>query len=705
MKTTPQRHHHGTPVGESVPASPTIIRVHRRRLLVIVASGLAVTTLISAAVARWSAGELHRSEEELGRTLDTLQAVADEHELDFAEVERAIENALREYADQKNPLNPTALDVLSGGKRFFARHVASGHADPETIATAYRYLGEIDRLLGLISQSEAAYCQSRRLFRRLCDESPDPAYGILLARTNKSLGCLLASSGRADEAVVPMSEAVAELDELLADDPENATALGELSVVSRNLGLILALGGGDGTKEVQRSIEQTRLLASDGPDAVRTAEFIVDSQQILSQLLWRQGRFSEAENVCRQSIHEVDGLLKRSQAFADRDGRRVHTLTYHQAISMAQSNLARLQRKCEGHSPSADGWQWSPLVQMPERILQADLLLHGSLPGEFEKQDGILMAWLDEDWYEEMAVRVAAETHQHVQITILVEDELVEERAKHVLRTAGVAPEDVRFCHIPTDTAWVRDYGPMVINTGDRTCQSVAPSRPLIPQDLRLKDAHVALASSRLFKMPVVPTPMLLEGGEVLTNGAGLCVVSAGMLESNRQAGYTESHVTNTIKRLFGATHVVYLEPLHDEPTGHVDWFATFTATDTIVIGDYRGSDPANQRLLDQHAKRLAGVRVTNGPLKVVRVPMPPRGETYFGGTYTNVVFANGVLLVPTYAEAAPEVEHEAFEVFRQLLPGWQVVGIDCTRLVARHGALHCAVANLHSLAPSLCLE
>jgi len=203
-----------------------------------------------------------------------------------------------------------------------------------------------------------------------------------------------------------------------------------------------------------------------------------------------------------------------------------------------------------------------------------------------------------------------------------------------------------------------------------------------------------------VFKMPVVPTPILLEGGEILTNGAGLCVVSARLLESNRQAGYSESHVTDTIKRLFGATQVLYLEPLHDEPTGHVDWFAAFTSTDTVVIGDYRNADPLNARLLDQHAERLAAVMTANGPLKVVRVPMPSRGEQYFGGTYTNVVFANGVLLVPSYAEVASALEREAFEVFRQLLPDWRVVGIECTKLVARHGALRCAVANLHHLVP-----
>jgi agmatine/peptidylarginine deiminase len=176
--------------------------------------------------------------------------------------------------------------------------------------------------------------------------------------------------------------------------------------------------------------------------------------------------------------------------------------------------------------------------------------------------------------------------------------------------------------------------------------------------------------------------------------------VSTGLLEKNRRAGYSKSHLTDTIERLFGARQVVYLEPLRGEPNGHIDWFATFTSSDTIVIGDYRGTDPVNARLLDQHAERLAGLTTASGPLKVVRIPMPPRGKLYFGGTYTNVVFANGVLLVPSYPEASPELEREAFEVFRRLLPGWRVVGIECPKHIIRQGALHCAAANLYRVRP-----
>jgi agmatine/peptidylarginine deiminase len=704
MSLSRPRHARGDPADESKPASPPTLDVPRRRPLVVAASiALVVATLISVTIAAWSAMQWKRAEDELRLARSTLQAVAEDREFGFAESEKAVEDTFWECGYGEKPLTRIGLDVLRNGRSFFARYVERDYGDPGAVLgrpRAYQYVGEINQWLGLVAESEAGYRESRRLLERLSRESPDADTRTMLALTNEFLGCLLVTTGRAAEAEGPASEAVAELESLLAEDPANCLARAELSNASRNLGLILAVLGRDGTEEVRRSIAHTSRIASELPEEITIAEYLVDTYQILAQLLWRQGRFSEAEDACRQSVREIDELLARFGALADRHGRRLRTLKYRRAKAMARSNLTRFRSKPEGNRPSADSWQWRPLFRLPGRLLQADLLVHGSLPGEFERQDAILMAWLDEAWCEETIAKMVAETYQRAQIILLVEDELVEEDAKRVLRTAGVPPDRVRFCRVPTNTLWVRDYGPMIIDTGDGTHQCVAPRRAVNSRNLRLENAEASRALSRLLEMPVLPVPLFLDGGHVLNNGEGLCLASARLLEKNGQVGYPESHVTNTIQRLFGATQVVYLEPLEGEPTGHVDWFAVFTSPDTLVLGDYRGTDPVNGPLLDRHAERLAGVTTSIGPLKIVRVPMPPRGEPYFGGTYTNVVFANGVLLVPSYPEAPPELEREAFDVFRRLLPGWSVVGIECSKFIPRQGALHCAAANLYRVGP-----
>ena len=62
---------------------------------------------------------------------------------------------------------------------------------------------------------------------------------------------------------------------------------------------------------------------------------------------------------------------------------------------------------------------------------------------------------------------------------------------------------------------------------------------------------------------------------------------------------------------------------------------------------------------------------------------------------YTNVIFANGVVIVPQFPDVDPKADWEAIELYSSLLPDWEVVGVDCSRLNLRNGALHCITANI----------
>ena len=709
MRRSEQQENSGTGSGKALRSLSSTKTAPRRRMAVVGVFLLVVLAAATSIIVMWK-NEVARKEyeTELSGREAALQVTLDERTFQFAQAERMVDELVWEFGYRDMPLTPLALSVLQNGNNFFARFVERDSEDPQLIlarAKAFQKLGEINDWLGLPARAEAGYRESRHLLQNQGRESRDPSVRMMLAATNNSLACFLATAGRPEEAEGPASEAVAELENLLAADPRNSPVLSLLSYASRNLGLILACLGRNGVDEVQRSLAYTRELAHHVPGEITVAECLVDTHQILAQLLWRKGEVSQAEEACRRSIEEIDKLLATFRAIAADDGRTVSTLKYRNAAAMARANLALVSQSPEKDSPLSDGWLWSPLHQRPGWLLQPDLLVHGSLPGEFERQDAFLMAWLDEEWGKDTFPKIASEICRQAKLVIMVEDELVEDYARGALQTEGIPTERVRFCHVPTNSMWVRDYGPIVIDTGYGTFQHVALRTAFNYRNLRLEDSHAPMALSRLFGTPVVPTPCFLAGGELLSNGQGLCLVSTHVLEKNGRVGYSESQVTATIKRLFGAKQVVYLEPLKGEPTGHVDWFATFTSADTVVVGDYQGRDPVNSHLLDQHAERLAGVATEAGRLKVVRVPMPPRATRYFGGTYTNVIFANGVLLVPSCPEAPPELEREAFDVFRRLLPDWRIVGIDCSEFLARSGSLHCATSNLYRWRPSRKLE
>jgi agmatine/peptidylarginine deiminase len=167
------------------------------------------------------------------------------------------------------------------------------------------------------------------------------------------------------------------------------------------------------------------------------------------------------------------------------------------------------------------------------------------------------------------------------------------------------------------------------------------------------------------------------------------------MIQLNLSRGMTMDEIKKLLREHFAFETVSMLKMLAGEPTGHVDLFATFVAPDVVVIGDYpSAADPENAKILDENAALLSKLTTPVGPMKVTRIPMP----SHAGGvwrSYTNVIFANGKLLVPQYPNIDPATDAKALEVFRSLLPDWEVVGIDASSLIVKHGALHCISLNV----------
>ncbi len=195
----------------------------------------------------------------------------------------------------------------------------------------------------------------------------------------------------------------------------------------------------------------------------------------------------------------------------------------------------------------------------------------------------------------------------------------------------------------------------------------------------------------------MLATNLRIEGGNLISNGRGICITTQQVLDANADHA-DEATVREWMQECYGAEQAVFLEPLSGEPTGHVDMFATFVSPYTVVVGRFDvESDPINAALLDRNADRLARVTTPDGPLRVVRIPMPPHDEETWR-TYTNVVFANGVLMVPIYPELDPAGRDAALETFSRVLPGWRIIGMNATRLAELGGAMHCITMNLGPL-------
>jgi agmatine deiminase len=204
------------------------------------------------------------------------------------------------------------------------------------------------------------------------------------------------------------------------------------------------------------------------------------------------------------------------------------------------------------------------------------------------------------------------------------------------------------------------------------------------------RDAAVPRFLARRLKLPVFEPGMVLEGGSIDVNGAGLLLTTKECLLSRIQArnpGMSRPEIEGCLRDFLGVERVIWLNSgiAGDDTHGHVDDVARFVAPDTVALASEDDRSDPNYEPLRENAAilRAAGLRVA-------RLPMPQ--PVIFSGqrlpaSYANFYIANGLVLVPTFNDPA---DRAALSALARLFPDREVVGIHSGDLIWGLGALHC---------------
>jgi agmatine/peptidylarginine deiminase len=155
------------------------------------------------------------------------------------------------------------------------------------------------------------------------------------------------------------------------------------------------------------------------------------------------------------------------------------------------------------------------------------------------------------------------------------------------------------------------------------------------------------LAFAATYRLPFDHCRVTLNGGNLDNNGDGTIVTTTKIAAKNADRGYDAARIGELLHDHLHFNRWFHLTALKDEPTGNADMFVTFYAANKALVGFCRAEDdPENAKLLDENAPVLKGEPMKNGPLDVIRIPMPSHKVGKWR-TYTSVIYANGVVLVP----------------------------------------------------------
>lgn len=320
--------------------------------------------------------------------------------------------------------------------------------------------------------------------------------------------------------------------------------------------------------------------------------------------------------------------------------------------------------------------------------------LKGSVLGEFEHQAAIMIGANEMlAYHPRTLMQMVAALSKKTKVMGLIWSEEQRVQAINLLKANGLPKNAIDFYVWPATSMWVRDYGPFFIMEDKNGPAHIVDYAYIQPN--RDYGDLFGTTFAGTFGYEFSRAELSFEGGNLLSNGEGLCVTTNIILQQNANRGYDEQQIGDQLGKYFQFKRWAHLLPLADEPTHHVDMFCTICGVNQAVVGSYSPEqDAENAKILDQDAATLAQESTSKGNMQVTRIQMPSPSDGNWR-TYTNVVYANGTLLVPQYGGDNAELDKKALAVYRQVLPKWEIVGIDCSTLADKRGALHCITFNI----------
>lgn len=349
------------------------------------------------------------------------------------------------------------------------------------------------------------------------------------------------------------------------------------------------------------------------------------------------------------------------------------------------------------------------------------------MPAEWEPHQGTWLAWPHnkEHWpgkFEPIPPVFAKIAHALVEggekVFICVNDAAMEASARKFL-----APNlaNIQFFHIPTNTSWSRDHGPIFVKRISSSSPGATRWRreaseesgfagsersgtyildwifnswggKYPPWDL---DDTVPQKIGAQLKIPVVQPGIILEGGSIDVNGKGtLLTTEQCLLNKNRNPHLNRAQIEKYLHDFLGATNVLWLKEgiIGDDTDGHIDDIARFVDSQTVVCAVEKNRNDENYEILQKNFEDLKKMKDQDGKsFRIVSIPMPDpivhEGQR-LPASYANFYIANKAVLVPTFQ---CKQDAEALKILGELFPTRKIIGIGCVDLIWGLGTIHCS--------------
>jgi len=284
-------------------------------------------------------------------------------------------------------------------------------------------------------------------------------------------------------------------------------------------------------------------------------------------------------------------------------------------------------------------------------------------------------------------------------------------QVKSQLTTNGVPFTNVDFLEIPYNSIWVRDYAGNTMYKNDVDSLFLVDwiyNRPR-PDDDAMPEAHAQYHNIPIYTTTLAPTDLVNTGGNFMSDGLGTGFASELILEENEPGNpysvtaKNEADIDAIKLDWMGLDRYIKMTVLPYDDIHHIDMHMKLLDEETLLVSEYPTGVADGPQIEANLQYVLSNFNSSFGtPYKVIRMTVPPSTSGAYPDnnghyrTYTNSVFVNKTILMPSYRE---EYDTTAIRIYEDALPGYTVVPIDVDNtgqnLISLSGAIHCITHSI----------
>ena len=320
---------------------------------------------------------------------------------------------------------------------------------------------------------------------------------------------------------------------------------------------------------------------------------------------------------------------------------------------------------------------------------------------EWEEVEYLVITW--EPSFQNILRQIVTAAVNECKVIITTQNE---SSVANYLSNAGVDMTRVIFMDENWDSIWIRDYAGNTVysnDVGTRALTDWIYNRPR-PNDDVIPSAHASLLDLPIYITNTGSNDLVNTGGNFMSDGLGTGFASELILEENAAgnpygvSAKTEAEIDAIMNAYMGIDRYIKMPALPYDVINHIDMHMKLLDEETLLVSEYPPGVADGPQIEANVAEVVANYPSVFGtPYNIEWIPAPPSSSGLYpdnGGyyrTYTNAVFINKTVLVPTYR---PQVDGPALERWQELLPGYNIVGIDVDNsgenLISLLGAIHC---------------